>query len=185
MDDISVETKNSEVVDMTGKVLSSTSTISMTMENRKMFRPDKTQSFLLQARSLYNSLRDVTPEANKAGMDKGESVLVDNEHRYLKVHYYSWGLFWTTLLKTFKDHPELKERNPELFENDETCEKCNGLGRIPYEVGGEKYEESYREIKEDEKTGFIKGDFQHGQEIASYCSPCQGVGFKYKRPTQS
>lgn len=137
-------------------------------------RPDEVGSALLQARSLFNSCEDITDEIKKLGYDTGKSYLVKDKYRIIKVHYYSWGLFWTTLLKSFKNQFNLKKWSPELFKNDIPCTSCNGLGKTSIPKGSKEYDEAFAD--------FEYPTSQYGVELFRYCTPCQGVGFKYVKP---
>lgn len=181
MTDVEVKTHSNEVIDMAGQVLQSKSSITFTKKREgDPVRPDKVGSALIQARHMFNDLKDVTDEVTKLGMDGGVSYLQDTKYRFLKVHYYAYGLFWSTLMKAMKGYPGLKEWSPELFKYDVECEKCKGLGRIPLVPGTPAYEESYKGWCEDADDDG-KAHPAHGIEIAHFCSPCQGVGFIFDR----
>lgn len=179
MDEVEIKTHSNQVIDMKGQVLQSSSSLRIT-KPRTGERPDETGSALLQARHLYNHLEDVTAEVTKLGMDGGVSYLQDTKYRFLKVHYYAWGLFWSSLLKAMKNRDDLKTWSPSMFAHDVECAKCKGLGKIPYVVGSPVYEEAYKDSKEHAER-FGDPVLTYGTEIAAFCSPCQGVGFIFDR----
>ena len=177
-DDIEVKTHSNEVLDMKGNVIEKTASISFSRP-RKGERPDEVGSALIQARHLYNSLEDVTDQVIASGVDGGVSYIQDSKYRFLKVHYYAYGLFWSCLLKAFKNRDDLKEWSPELFQFDETCTKCQGLGKIVLPVGSPEYDAAYEQWKEP--FGDDEKPLEYGKELAQFCSPCQGVGFHFNR----
>lgn len=178
-DDIEIKTHKNEVIDMKGNVLQSNTRIEFNRP-RQGQRPDDTGSALLQARHLYNNLEDVTDELIAKGMDGGVSYIQDSKYRFLKVHYYAYGLFWSCLLRALKNRTDLKEWSPDMFQFDETCVKCAGLGKIPYVPGTPVYEEAFKDSVEH-AARFGDEPMKYGQEIAAFCSPCQGVGFTFNR----
>lgn len=175
MNDINVETKSSEVVDMTGKVLSSHTEIKMTRE-KKGTKPDKQGSALLQARHVVNEAQDITDEIKKLGYDTGKSYIQDSEHRIIKIHYYAWGLFQAVLNRALKDRKDLREWSPETFDNEIICADCNGNGETYLDVSDPTYEKVFEEYARDAKDW---GDPEpvHGMRFTRYCSPCQGCGY--------
>lgn len=139
-------------------------------------RPDEVGSALLQARQLFNDCEDITDEIKKLGYDTGKSYVVNEKYRIIKVHYYSWGLFWTTLLKAFKNQLNLKKWSPNLFKNDVTCCQCAGEGKIAIPSGTKEYDEAFADWECPTSD--------YGIPIFKFCSPCQGVGFTYVKPIE-
>lgn len=172
-----IKTRNNKVLDMKGKTISTNASIEIQKpRDPDSKKPDAVGIALLQARSLFNSLDDITDEVHKLGVDTGDSALQDHKYRVLKAHYYSFGLFWVTLLKALKNRDDLKAWSPELFEHDVECPNCEGEGKIPYKVGSPEYDEAFNAI-----TDF--GDsHEYGSPIFKHCSPCQGVGYVYLNP---
>lgn len=143
-------------------------------------RPDATGIALLQARHMFNEMEDVTDEVVKLGMDGGVSHVQNHKYRFLKVHYYSFGLFWMTLFRTLKNRQDLKKWSPELFALDEKCLDCDGLGKLPIKPGTPEYDKSFEDFKEPLYE--FDEPMKYGAEISNVCSPCQGIGLIYKRP---
>lgn len=135
-----------------------------------MSKLNKTDSAILQARHFYNDAK-ITKVINGGGFTVGSDTLI------IEVNRMAWGLFEATILKAMKERQDLRERNPDLVEDDVECPECKGVGKFPYV--GEEYDKAladWNEGKEPTDQFYCKP----GSEIAKFCSPCQGSGIVLK-----
>lgn len=179
-DEFKIKSHKNEVLDMKGNVLESKATIEIEkVRDPKAQRPDAIGTHLLQARHMYNQMEDITDQVQELGVNLGKSAIQDTKYRVFKIHYYGYGLWWATLLRILAKRPDLKQWSPDLFANDEECSFCKGKGRISYEPGSDEYNKAFNDFSEmrfgDDKP------LTYGTEIGLYCSPCQGVGFIYRK----
>jgi hypothetical protein len=85
----------------------------------------KSDSALLQARHAYNDAK-IVKVVDGGGFTVGSDTVT------IEMNRMSWGLFESTILKAFKDRQDLRDRNPELVEQDVECPKCKGAGNFPF-----------------------------------------------------
>lgn len=189
MDNIEIESHKNEVINMKGEVQSTSVHLSIRKE-RSGKRPNSCDSALLQARHVFNEFEDITDEVKELGYDTGDSYLVNDKHRLIKIHYYAWGLFCQTIQTSLKDRTDLKDWSPDLFAYDIPCEECNATGKLPYKVGSEEYNEAFegfesfnkqcRSSMSEEELKTTK-PFQYGDFIGTSCKKCSGIGFVFDR----
>lgn len=127
----------------------------------------------LQARSMYNNavIKEVI---DGGGYTTGKDNLV------IEVNRMSWGLFEQSVLNAGRVRPDLRKRNPELYQGERDCENCQGAGKHLYERGHPEhsrlYDIFYRDVHGELEADAPPIDYP----ITKFCSPCQGTGLKLK-----
>lgn len=135
-----------------------------------MKKINRTDAAILQAKHFYDNAK-ITKVISGGGWTVGSDTLVIEANRM------AWGLFESTILKAMRDREDLRERNPELVINEKICAECYGQGKFPYV--GEAYDKALADWNEG-KDPTDQFYCQPGEEIAKFCSPCQGTGLVLK-----